>query len=145
MMKYFFIGWKIWKMHTYNFQEINLQKCSGIFCTKVYFAGHTFQCKILISCRDKIWPTLWCIFVHSDSMSLSLSHLLAAFSISIFYCLLYFVSCLSCYTFFVSLSVVPKLGDAELIREQRYRTHPDAGMPTSDWHCWIPVKMPMPY
>ncbi len=87
-MKYFSIRWKIWKTHTYNFQEINLQKCTK-FRTKVYFVGHTFQCKILISCRDKIWPTLWCIFVHSDSMSLSLSHLLAAFSDSIFYCLLY--------------------------------------------------------
>jgi hypothetical protein len=92
-------------MHTYNFQEINLQKCSVIFCTKVYFAGHTFQCKFLISCRDKIWPTLWCIFVHSDSMSLSLSHLLATFSASIFllsviFCLLSFLLCI-----FVFLSV----------------------------------------
>ncbi len=65
----------------------------------MYFAGHTFQCKILISCRDKIWPTLWCIFVHSDSMSLSLSHLLTAFSVSIFYCLLYSDNCPSCYAF----------------------------------------------
>jgi hypothetical protein len=34
-------------------------------------------------------------------MSLSLSHLLAAFSVSIFYCLLYSVRCPSCYAFFV--------------------------------------------
>ncbi len=37
-----------------------------------------------------------------------------------------------------------KLGNAGLIRDQRYRTDSDAGMAMPDWHRWLPEKMPMP-
>jgi hypothetical protein len=36
------------------------------------------------------------------------------------------------------------LSNAGLIRDQRYRTDPDAEMPMPDEHTSIPEKMPMP-
>ncbi len=35
-------------------------------------------------------------------------------------------------------------GQSGLIRDQRYRTGPDTGMPIPDWCSWLSAKMPMP-